>query len=304
MRPWAWMAFLLGILLLVPPSPALGQKKSRKKPGLFDREASAQDYVALGKMKEVVGQLLSVGAAGQMTVKVEYPILVPKSMTTRTSSSSAKRRGNSNPAVLAQKQLQAQLHLQQQALKGLHHVLTIRNPLLQRQQLDKLLADLQAQQAHLANQQTKLFAGSAGAASGGSSTRTSLKVVTASVQFQLPLGEKIQVARAVAEPRFDSDGKVIPYTAAELRKKHDPSMPGFRADRADLAPVQLVRIYVGASKAVQKGKVLPKKEELDEEEIMDAPDQENRPQVRMVLILSEMETAAAAKATKKNKQIQ
>jgi hypothetical protein len=307
MRPNLCCLGILSTLLLLCWSPtAHAQTTSRKKPGPYDRVANGADYVALGQMKEVVGQLLAIEGEQQLTIKVEYPALAPKgrSTTITVSSSTGKPRGSNNAAVAAQKLFMDQLRLQAQFLKGMEQVLKIRNPIQQQQHRDKLLANLQTQQMKLAQKQAKLASGSSGGVSAGTSSRTTMKVVTASVEFQLPLVDKLRVAKAFLPVRLDAEGKVISYTAEELRKQGDPKMPGFRAGIDELQPVQLVRVYLAPSKAVEKGKTKDKsKKEMVDEDVDLPPEKDYRPQARMVLILTAPEpTAKAAKKKQKSAQ--
>jgi hypothetical protein len=278
-------------------SSASGQKTSRKK-NPYDRLATPEDYVALATMPEVIGTLLSVDGSQEVTLKVEYPIVVPRSQSAKprtTSSSSKSRTAAARAAAAVQRQLQGQLRLQQQMLRGLDQVVKIKNPVQQHQHLQKLLTSLQSQQIKLAQQQVQPLGTTSGktvphTSSSGSSSHSSTKVVMASVQFALPLADKTRVARAVLEVRRDNDGKIIPYKADELGKMRDPKMPGFRADLADLQVGQLVRIYLGKSKATAKNKAPARTDST--EAANDSVNEDTRPPVRMVLILSDVDTTA------------
>jgi hypothetical protein len=349
------LGFLVGTLLLTQAVPA--QKKNvlpQNNPNY--RQATDQDYVALAKAKEVVGHLLTIDGTQQMTLRVDYPTLELK-----TQNGNLPNRGSN-----AQRQIQNQLRqvdralarqqqgltraelgflrLQQTFLKQYLQILKVKNPAQQQQRYQQLVATTQLQEMQLMQQLAQ-----AAAATGQmpnvnlaninlNAQNSPYKVVTATAEFALPIMDDIKVARTTLEIEYDDKGKVIQYTAEELKKKKHPNMPGYTAKREDALPGQLVKVYLGKSKAIlakekakeearakakeeAQDKALAKEEAKDAAKVKakeDAADKaaakdkdkvpdivvasdEDRPQVRMLLIMSDSDPAYLPKETPQKK---
>jgi hypothetical protein len=286
------LGLLAGLLLLAPAVPGQDQQPKKKKDDSHSRTATPEDYAALGHMKEVVGRLLSLDATadakqglGQLlTLKVDYPTLEPKS------------------AQALQKYMQNRLRQEQQAQREYQNILRIRNPARQQQRLEQLLARLE-QQANTARDPRQ----------------SPLKTVTNSVTFELPVRADVKIARAYVAVEYDDKGEVKQYTAEELKKKRDPHMPGYTAQLDDLQPGQMVKVYLSRPKSADKKN--PKAKDQGKPEAgakekaggagdqgpaaAEPPPEESRPEVRMVLILSEPDPSALPAETpgkRKNKQ--
>jgi hypothetical protein len=299
---------VLGLFLNVPAAPAQDPPPKKKKDDSHSREATEQDYKALGHTKEVVGRLLSLdvnpdakeGLGQKMTLKVEYPTLELKP-------------GKAGQMAV-QRQLQNLQRQQQQAQRDYQRILRIRNPYQQQQQLAQLLNRLQVQQQQQAN---------AAANPANSPYRT----VTTSVTFELPIQQKVKVARVKLPVEYDDKGNVVEYTKEDLKKKKDPSMPGYTAKMEDVEPGQLLRVYLARPKPAAKKKDDPKADAADKEKAADAgkaelkaevakdkaaakdvakdkekakdetPPEAYRPEVRMILILTDADPNSIPRET-------
>lgn len=271
------LCLLCGLLVVALPSS--GQlRRPTKKLGPHDRLATPQDYAALAQMPVAVGWLLAIDGAPEITLRVEFPAVVPRTPSTKAKPTSATRPPSVKAGTAAGKQLQGQMRLQQQALKYLARLQKISNPVQQRQQLDQLLAGLHDRQLALAQQHAQALAGRPVHVSTGSgSSRSAYRVVTASVQFQLPVVAKAKVAKALLQVRYDKDGEVLKYSSSELKQMRHPDMPGYKARFKDLQPNQLVQVYLGKARTSASKALDP----AEQAEPADA-----RPPVQMLLILS------------------
>jgi hypothetical protein len=293
------LGLLAGLLLVASISRAQDNPRPKKKnKDDHSRVASDDDYKALGKYKEVVGRLLSLdanldpgqegkdGLTQQMTLRVEYPALELKP-----------GKSLNNPQM--QKQIQALLRQQQQAQREYQQILRIRNPIQQQQRLMQLFNRLMQQQANAAQKAMD-------------PRNSPFRTVTFSVTFDLPIREKVKVARAKLDVEYDDKGNVIEYTKEELKKRKDPDMPGYKATFDDLQPGQLIKVYLAKPKSAEKKKEKAKDDAKageaadkakaadllkpdvkdpaakDKEKSKDeTPPEEYRPEVRMILILTD-----------------
>jgi hypothetical protein len=277
----ATLALVAGSTLLCSAATGQDNPPPKKKDRIKSREATPDDYKALGKMREVIGRLLSLDGSQQLTLKVDYPALEPKNK-------------NGAPNDPYQRVIQAQSRQQQQAQREYQRILAIRNPIQRQQRLDQFFARQQAiaqQQANAALDPRK----------------SPYKVVTSSVTFQLPIKENVKVARAKMELEYDDKGQIVEYTKEELQKKRDKDMPGYTAKFEDLQPGQLLKVYLHLkSKTADKDKAQAKepvkdaiKEALEKadgkveagkakDKATDAATTDvNPPEVRMILILTD-----------------
>jgi hypothetical protein len=265
------LGLAVGLLLGTTVAHAQNDPPKKKKDD-HNRIADEADYKALAKYKEVVGRLLSLdvrsdakdGIAQQMTLKVEYPVLELKP-----------GKSLNNPQV--QKQIQAMLRQQQQAQREYQKILKIRNPYQQQQRLMQLLNRLMMQQA---SAQGKAL----------DPRNSPFRTVTYSVTFELPIRDKVKVARVKLPVEYDDKGNVIEYTKEELKKKKDPDMPGYKATMDDVEPGQLIKVYLAKPKSAEKKKDKAKDNTADkdaEKTKDETPPEEYRPEVRMILILTD-----------------
>jgi hypothetical protein len=268
---WPCVAFLSAWLVTAAAS-AQDNPPPKKKNKVHNREATAQDYTALAKLKTTTGRLISIDGSQQMTLKVEF------------------QQPELKDNAAGQKLAQAQIRQQQQAMREYMNIQRIRNPWVRDQRLQQLQARLQAQQASAAFDPRN----------------SPFRTVTASVSFKLPTVENPKVARANLETEYDDKGQVIDYTKEELKKKRDPDMPGYTAKIEDLQAGQLVTVYLGKAKKPAKAKdkeAGDKPEVKDKEKAKEAADPEdNRPEVRMILIVAEADPSTLPRDPGKDKK--
>jgi hypothetical protein len=333
-------SFLCITLLAVPA--AFGQnKQAAAKNNANYRTATDDDYVALAQMKEVVGHLLTIDGSKQLTVRVDYPVLELKA----GSGQMPRQSGNAQNQIQNQlRRVDQALARQQQALTAVElsflrmqqtflrqylQVLKVKNPVQRQQRYDQLVAQTSLHQMQLMQQMMRAASiGSAPAFNLANinltARHTPYKVVTATAEFALPILENLKVARTQLEIEYDAKGNVIQYKPDELKKKQDPDMPGYRAKLEDVLPGQLVKLYLGKSKAAlakekarEDARVKAKQDAKekaakakDQEDAVDkaAPKpveivdpEENRPQVRMLLIMSDPDPAYLPKETPQKK---
>src|SRR5262249_21336633 len=117
------------------------------------------------------------------------------------------------------------------------------------------------------------------------------QTATTSVTYELPVQEKVKVAQAFLGVKYDNKGHVKKYSADELKKKQDPDMPGYTGAFTDLLPNQRVKAYLAppqksaASPAAPTDQRPAPKGQGAETAPADVPPLEERPAVRMILIL-------------------
>jgi hypothetical protein len=242
--------FVLTLLLL--PASGVGQeKKGDGGKGKVNREdATPQDYAYLVQAKEAYGKIVAVDVkAGTMTLSIEFQHWEPNK----------NNPGKANPN-------QKILQLQQQIQRDYEQVMRAKNPLQKQQALIRLQQDMQKAQMQ--------------AGKGAPDFMQMFHVVKTVKEFDLAVMDAVKVARTQPEAKFDTDtGEIIKYTDEQLKKMKSPDVPGgLTANPADLAAGQAVKIWVGTAKPEPKGKDAGG----DAKAAM-----QNRPQVRMVLILAD-----------------
>jgi hypothetical protein len=266
---------LLSFVLVSTGVPGQENPQPRKKGNERSRAATEQDYAALASQKTAMGRLTSMDGSQQLTLKVEFQTLEAKD----------------NAALLNQKLARSQVLQQQQAVREFQRIQRIRNPWVRDQRMQALVARLQAQQANAAFDPRN----------------SPFRTVTASVTFQLPIVENLKVARSQPEVEYDDKGQVIEYTAEELKKRRDPDMPGYSAKVDDLRAGQLVTVYLGKHKPAARDKEKNIDGPKDKEKPKDiAAAEESRPEIRMILILTEADSGVVpldkGKGKKKKEQ--
>jgi hypothetical protein len=272
---FACMALLLTVCLLLP-SEAEGQKKPGKKGKKPSSEpATAQDYAALAQYKELVGVLMNIEPTTKtMSIKVEHQHLEPNTP----------KGGKNNTTAKANLQMQRQLQQQQQFAREYQQILRIRNPLQQQQRMQQLMARMQLQQFKGMNLKNL-------------PQNNPFKVVTSFKEYELePVGD-VKVARSQMGVVYDDKGNVKQYTPEELKKLRDPVMPGYKAKFEEVEPGMTVKFYLTAIKSSgQKKPATTGKDAGDEGgKVLGAAAEENRPQVRMILIQSEVDPSVLPK---------
>jgi hypothetical protein len=320
----ACSGLLTALFLLGGEASAQDAQKPKKDQAATDsRKATADDYKELAKKKEVTGRLLSLDGSQQLTLKVEFTTSAPKDPFAQPSPQTAQ----------AQKQLQKESFKQQQLMQQLARAQRIRNPTIRQQKVALITAQLQTLQAQQAQQ----------AATISNDPSNAPQKVTKTVEFQLPIVEKVKVAKAKLDPDYDDKGKLKEPTPEELKKKKSPDMPGYKATMDDVQPGEQITVYLGKSKAEEekankekakakekaapadaaknkvaaevkdkaaagpqdaaKGKVEVGKEKEKAKEAV-ASEEENRPQVRMILILSAPDPASLRDSQSNNRKKQ
>lgn len=310
----ACLALLVAVPLLLP-YPAVGQGRPAKKK-LKQEVATPEDYAAVRKMKEISGVVTSFDAAEKtVTLKVDYNTyeVVPP------------RPGQQNPA---DRQMQALLKQQQALAKEAQVIQRIRNPIQQQQRLAAYQIRLQQFQLQVAAAQAQ-------------GPKVNTKTIAHTKELDFDFVPEPKVARANLPMEYDDKGKVKEYTEAEKKKLRSPDLAGYTAKFEDLEPGQTVKLYLakpkpakkkndpaakkpaegdsrdGAAKKVEdpvkKADAQPK-ETADEKKTEgvktpgtkigenDKADTPERPIVRMVLILTEADPAAASSAKGKRKK--
>jgi hypothetical protein len=100
------------------------------------------------------------------------------------------------------------------------------------------------------------------------------KTVKFSKDYELPVVDKLKVARAKLEQKYTDEGEIIKYSAADLKKMKSPDITGaFIAAEEDLKSGLMVKLYLTA----------PKKLTTKDKQATASP-LAGRPQVKMVLI--------------------
>jgi hypothetical protein len=75
--------------------------------------------------------------------------------------------------------------------------------------------------------------------------------------FDLPVADHLVVRLVQPASAFDDKGNIKKYTAKELQEMKGPgNLPGYRADRADLAVGQIVKLYLAPPKGGAKAEVV------------------------------------------------
>jgi hypothetical protein len=277
---------LLTAALLTIPAVHAQEKQKKKKDTANSRVATDQDYVQLGKMKDVTG-LLTTFDDKLLTIRVEYQTYELKN---------PKDKGKkNNPNSKAAREAERELREQQRFLREYQDILRIRNAGERQRRLLQLQARMQRDQMgdlwRLMQQQDQFNQGKLG----NPGANSPYKVVTASVEFELPVLDDLKVARAEMGIEYDDKGKVIEYKPEELKKLRHPTLPGYKAKVEDVMPGMTVKLYLAKSRKAEKAKAKPKEGEDDAIELPT----DSRPQVRAILILSEPDISFQPKQPKK-----
>jgi hypothetical protein len=290
---------LLGVVPLLLPSLAVGQKKAGK-PKLED--STDQDYDALRKMKDVYGTLLTFESDGKsLTLRYDYNTYEPLP---------AKGGGKGN------QQYNALLRQQQQLMRDYQNIMNARNPGQQQQRMQTFMNRYQ-QFVQRAQQL-------------GYSQLGKYKTIPHYKEFDFDVAPDLKVARAKLPMEYDDKGNIKEYTKEELKKMRDPNMPGYTAKIEDLQAGQQVKLYLGKPKKTKKKSTTddkstgeePKKTEPETKKAGDEiksfgeepkgtgkgsdkgakDDAPERPYVRMILILADPDPADPALKQKKRKK--
>jgi hypothetical protein len=248
-------------------SAAHGQKKGAK--ATKDQVATDQDYTQLNQIKDLTGKIVSVeGSTKVFILKVEYQYLEPKP-----------NAGRGNPNL--QRQQQSIIRQQQQIMRT-------RNPVHRLQQMQHLVNQLQQQQLRGLINLNNMF-----------------KVTTAKKSFELQAKDGVKVRRQNLPTEYDDKGNIKEYTAEEKKKLRgdDPKLPGYEAKWEDVGPNQTVKVYLVKKKPPKKEEGSQKDTAADKEN-KDTPDpsaKERAPEVWLILIQREADSAAVADQPRKKK---
>ena len=223
---------LLTSLALLWPSVAVGQK-GKGKPKI--EQATAADYAYLRKMKDISGTLTAFDPeAKTLTLRVQYQTAEPIPLKT-------------NPRM--NQQYNNLVRQQQRLAADYQRIMMARNPRQQAQQLRRFQQDYQRLQAQFQRL--------------GYAQQPQYKAVTHTKDFDFEVAPEPKVARATPPMEYDDKGDIKKYTKEELKKMRDPNMPGYTAKVEDLQAGQVVKLYLGKTKA-KKTKTTTKKKTTDD----------------------------------------
>jgi hypothetical protein len=226
----------MAALVLALPGTAAAQKQGHAT------QATDQDYAALLQIKEMTGRLIAVGGSSKtLTIQIDVPSVQPG--------------GNNSPHV-------AMPHV---GSKG-------RNPQQQAQQLQRLITQIQRQQAR---------------------TRTTMN----HKDFELQTAADVKVRWQQPPTDYDDKGNPKKYTAKELQelKGNDPSLPGYKGEFDNLKAGQTVKVTLARVKTPAKDK-----EDKDKKKDKDAPsDAASKVEITRVVIVKDGEMTEAPKGKNK-----
>lgn len=326
---------LLGIaavmcgLLLGSSSVAMAQKKANNKKPDASPATDAQ-YKLLSQYKEMVGVIESAtvntdGSTIVLRVEYDHPNpngnAKPNTNTNKNANTAVNRTvANANRAQNAAMNRGAQMsaadarRIEQQLVKLQRDeaaLRTAKNPAQLQQKLQQLARDQQTLQRDLYQyqmhqtqiQQQEMMAAmrlqnaqtNKAVKQAGNAKSNANGLVKDYIDFELPLTEKAAVRKMNVGIEYDDKGNV---------KESDPAakkdgLPGFAAKIEDLLPGAKAKIYLSPAKAPAAS--APKKD-ADGGILAAGPSAANRPQVRMVVMLSDGGLPAlGANNKKKNK---
>jgi hypothetical protein len=280
------LGLVTGLVLLTAVAQAQDNPPA-KKDNPKERVANAKDYAALAKHKEVTGKVVSIDGTQRLTFKIEKRVKELKDET-----------GKAKTDLEQQFQNQA-TQMQASAQREYQQIARTRNQFVGQQRMQQFLARQQAQQARLNQQHTIAL-------------QNLYKTVTTSVSYELPVKEGAKVARTHPAGKQEDKGEVVirPGQSAPT-KKQDTKLGGYPAAFADVQPGQLVKLSLakpkaGTKKDATKGGTSTTtaagaaKGQTDSAASQDVPSEEERPQIRRILILRDASPAPPAGAAPGN----
>jgi hypothetical protein len=320
------LGLFLGLFVLSSVAPAQDEKPARKKDDARTRTATDQDYIALRFMKEVAGKLEDLTENKQLTLRVEYPTVVLKDPSEMKAPKGAG------------KQAQQQFKLQQQLIKEYNQIVKAKNPNQQFLRMQKFIARLQALQVADAQRQLNEALDPRNNPFKVVMTAVTLElpiaddVKVARVTLPIEYDDKGNVIEYKPEdlkkkkdpnmPGFTTsfeDVKVGQIVNVYLRRQKPADKNKDKEEGKDAAGEEAKEKAKDEAKAKEEGKAKAKEEGKDKakeegkdkakEEGKDkaepkaaAPPQIPRPQVRMILIITEPEPATVTKDRKSKKK--
>jgi hypothetical protein len=240
--------------------------------GAADKDRSNSKYIptqddidALIKAKEVIGKVSKLESTGKgFTLIYEYEYLDPNQKGINTAAKNLNRQ-------------------QQQILRQYNQIMKTKNPTQRAMKLQQLMLRIQSMPIQ---DVSKLF-----------------KTKKGRKDFDLVAIEDVKVRVKKLPVRYDEKGNVQEYTAKEKKelKGKDPNLPGYTAEWDNVSNGQTVKVYLKAKKkkpakdkdGKDKDKAKDDKAKDDKADAKDdkakakdkEEDDDDRPQVRMILIL-------------------
>ncbi|MBM4070213.1 MAG: hypothetical protein FJ271_14855 [Planctomycetes bacterium] len=274
MARWSTACLLIGIVLLWPAMADAQKKKKKAKDQVV--EATPAEYALLRAQVGAVGKIGSVNSSSKAFV-----------LHIGAAAGADSIHSASTDAALAglRSQIKLESVWQQQ-----QRLLAAKSP----QEAVKRLEQLRRAQRQLAlaevRRQSQVFQKSGKSGGKESTAKSSMK------QFELEAVDKAVVRLGYLPVRYDDKGGIIDYTPREIEKlRGDKSKPGLAATFADLQAGQVVRVYFAKSKGARPAAKKDAGDEANGEAV-------SRPQVAMILILSESNEPLAPEPKKRKKK--
>jgi hypothetical protein len=209
-------AALLLTLALCVPSATYGQKK----PVVKDTVASDQDYTQL--TKELVGKLSSVeNSTKVIALKVDYQYLEPNP--------------NANKANRGLNQQQQRQ--QQQILRQQQQILKSKNPVQRLQQMQNLVNNVQQQQVRGALALNNMFR---------------VAKATKEFELQAQDNVKVRRLNLPTEYDDKGNIKEYTAEEKKALRGNDPKLPGYTATWEDVSPNQSIKVFLVKKKPAKK----------------------------------------------------
>lgn len=274
---------IVGLALLPAENVFAQKKKEGKSQAKGNPAAEPADYKRIQNQKELVAKVGST-TGGSMTITLEFPHMEPN-----PNFKPQNFQGGANNNYYRQL-----LDLQRQQ----EIIARTADPFRRQQRMAELARDIQRIQFQQAQQAAKAVAK---ATKQVNNNNGPFKVVVDKKDMDLDFDEKVVVRWQQLPSVYDDKGNIKVYTKgelAELRGK-DANVPGYAAKVEDLAPNQLVKLFLIPPKKDGK-KVETVKKDADKEGGKEAkgkaPEDEGvgnvaRPTIRMILILEEANNA-------------
>jgi hypothetical protein len=258
------------LLSAFAPDEALGQKNAKRVDIL---DATPEQYALLATYKEMVGTIRST-TSSSIVLRVEYTHPQANSGTgTANGGANVNGKRTTNQTAQLQKQL-VKLQRDQVALQSSKTPAQAQQRLVQlirdQQRLEIQIYRLQVQQVQQAQQQNI------------QAMRAKGKLDKDYIDFELPLVDKAAIRRLSLGVEYDDKGNMKEPNLA----KGAGGLPGFAAKLEDLSNGAPVKVYLTPPKSTAG---VPKKKD-ENGAILGLP--ANRPQVRMIVMLSEANAAA------------
>ncbi len=276
---WRLLGFgcVAASLVLFASSDASAQKKDKKTDAKKNGEmASAQDYIGIQSVKEMVGKILSVDAGSKsLTLQVDFPHMEPNPSYKPNTGGG----GNNNYQMLNN------LYRDQQQLAN------AKTPQQRAQLQNRIMMDYQKIQM----QQMQQMAKAAKDAANPTAQNGPYKIVHSFKNFELDVKDKVVVRKLILGTEYDDMGNLKTYTKAQLAEMRgsDTTKPGYAAKYEDLVAGQEVKVFLTAPKNLAK-----KGAKNDDEGIGNI----EKPTINTILMTSEPPSSLSTGAPKKGKK--